>query len=165
VAGHTDRGRLIAIDQTSFLAVAWDGPYKFTDYSGERGNAASPIRGGLPVKKRLRKKHRLGEFTEWGHQLIILRNREDGFDEFLSAFIEEAVEANGCECGGAGTEDKLDVVVEIGRQADDPTGKLRKVTAWLDARPDVREYKTGPVFDLWSDSWEEIEMKMEIPEN
>jgi len=113
------------------------------------------------VKKRLRKKHHLGEFTEWGHQLVIIRNRQDGFDEFLNAFIEEAVEANGCQCGGAGTEDKLEVVVEIGRLADDPTGKLRKVTSWLEARPDVLEYKTGPLFDLWSDSWEELEMKVE----
>ena len=115
------------------------------------------------MKKRLRKKHHRGEFTEWGHPLAIIRNRQDGFDEFLDAFIEEAIEATGCQCGGAGTEDRLDMVVEIGRLAGDPTGKLRKVTAWLDARPDVREYKTGPLFDLWYDSWEKCEMKMEIP--
>ena len=40
------------------------------------------------MKKRLRKKHHLGEYTEWGHPLVILRNRQDGFDEFLNAFIE-----------------------------------------------------------------------------
>ena len=115
------------------------------------------------MKKRLRKKHHRGEFTQWGHQLVINRNRQDGFDEFLNAFIEEAIDANGCQCEGAGTEDKLEAVVEIGRLAEDPAGKLRKVTAWLDGRPDVREYKTGPVFDLWNGPWEEIEMKMEIP--
>jgi hypothetical protein len=50
------------------------------------------------MKKRLPKKHHQGEFTEWGHQFVILRNRQDGFD-----------------------------------------------------------------IDLWSDSWESLEMKLEFP--
>ncbi len=48
------------------------------------------------MKKRLRKKTFSGEFTEWARQLVITRNRKDGFDEFLDAFIEDAMEANGC---------------------------------------------------------------------
>ena len=51
-------------------------------------------------KKRLRKKKHLGEFAEWGRQFVIIRNRKDGFDEFLDAFIEEAIESSGCYCGG-----------------------------------------------------------------
>ena len=90
------------------------------------------------MKKRLRKKKHRGEFTEWGRQLVISRNRKDGFDEFLDAFIEEAIEANGCYCGGSGKEDKLDVVVELGRRSDDPAARLQKITAWLDDRPDVQ---------------------------
>ncbi len=43
------------------------------------------------MKKRLRKKKHYGEFTEWGRQLVIMRNRKDRFDEFLDAFIEEAI--------------------------------------------------------------------------
>jgi len=46
------------------------------------------------MKKRLRKKKHCCEFTEWGRQLVIVRNRKDGFGEFLDAFIEEAVESN-----------------------------------------------------------------------
>jgi uncharacterized protein len=117
------------------------------------------------MKKRLRKKHHRGEFTEWGQQILITRNRKDGFDEFLEAFLEDAIEANGCECGGAGMEDRLDAVVELGRLTDDPPGRIRRITAWLDAREDVLEYKTGPLFDLWYAPWKEIEMKMEFPED
>jgi uncharacterized protein YggL (DUF469 family) len=62
---------------------------------------------GIEHEKRLRKKKHCGEFTEWGRQLVIIRNRNDGLDEFLDAFIEEAIEANGCHCGGGGTADKL----------------------------------------------------------
>ena len=65
------------------------------------------------MRKRLRKKKHVDEYTEWGRQFIITRNRRDGFDEFLDVFIEEAIEANGCFCGGSGKEDKLDVVVEL----------------------------------------------------
>ena len=117
------------------------------------------------MKKRLRKKYHRGEFTEWGRQILITRNRKEGFDEFLEAFIEQGVEAAGCECGGAGLEDRLDVVVELGRLADDPAARFSRITAWLDGREDLKEYKTGPLFDLWYASWEEIEMKMEFPED
>jgi uncharacterized protein YggL (DUF469 family) len=66
------------------------------------------------MNKRLRKKKRCGEFAEWGRQLTITRNRKDGFDEFLDSFVEEAIESNGCYCGGGGREDSLTVMVELG---------------------------------------------------
>jgi uncharacterized protein YggL (DUF469 family) len=109
------------------------------------------------MKKRLRKKKPCGEFTEWGRQLVITRNRKDGFDEFLDAFIEEAIEANGCYCGGGGKEDKLDVVVELGRRSEDPAVKLQKITAWLNDRPDVQSWRTGDEFDLWHGDFHDIE--------
>jgi len=111
------------------------------------------------MKKRLRKKKHLGEFTQWGCQLVITRNRKDAFDEFLDAFIEEAIEANGCYCGGGGKEDKLNVVVELGRRLDDPAGRLKRITAWLDARPDVQSWKAGDEFDIWHGDFQDIEDK------
>ena len=113
------------------------------------------------MKKRLRKKKHQDEFREWGRQLVITRNTKDGFDEFLDAFIENAIEANGCYCGGGGKEDSLDVVVELGRMADDPDGRFKKITDWLDARPDVVRYRTGPLFDLWYELFEDIEGRAE----
>jgi uncharacterized protein len=109
------------------------------------------------MKKRLRKKKHLREFAEWGRQLIVTRNRSDGFDEFLDSFIEEAVEANRCYCGGGGKEDTLDVVIELGRRLDDPQARLNRITAWLDARPDVANWKTGEEFDIWIDEPVHIE--------
>ena len=109
------------------------------------------------MKKRLRKKKHLGEFTDWGRQLVILRNRKDGFDEFFDAFIEEAIESNGCYCGGGGKENTLDVVVELGRRSDDPNTKLNKITAWLDARPDVEKWKVGDEFDIWYGDFQDID--------
>jgi uncharacterized protein YggL (DUF469 family) len=75
------------------------------------------------MKKRLRKKKHHGEFTEWGRQIVITRNRKDGIDDFLDTFVEEAIEANGCYCGGGGGDEKLDFVVELGRSSADPDAK------------------------------------------
>ena len=109
------------------------------------------------MKKRLRKKKHRSEFTEWGRQLIITRNRKDGFDEFLDAFIGEAIEANGCNCGGGGKEEKLDVVVELGRRSGDHAARLKRITAWLDARPDVQSWSTSEEFDVWHADFQDID--------
>ncbi len=113
------------------------------------------------MKKRLRKKMHHGEFIEWGRQLIVTRNRKEGFDEFLDAFIEEAIEANGCYCGGGGMEARLDIVVELGRRSDDPDARLTKITAWLDGRPDVQSWRTGDEFDIWHGDFQDIGDKIE----
>lgn len=113
------------------------------------------------MKKRLRKKKRIGEFTEWGRQLVVVRNRKDGFDDFLDAFIEEAIEANGCYCGGGGQEDKLDVVVELGRRTNDPDARLGRITAWLDSRPDVEDWRVSEEFDLWHGDFRDINDEIE----
>jgi uncharacterized protein len=109
------------------------------------------------MKKRLRKKKHRGEFTEWGRQLVITRNQKDGFDEFFDAFVEEAIEANGCYCGVGGKEDKLDIVVELGRRSGDVVARLKRITAWLDARPDVESWRTGDEFNIWHGDFQDIE--------
>lgn len=101
------------------------------------------------MNKRLRKKKHLGEYAEWGRELEISRNAGDGFDDFMDIFIEEAIGANGCYCGGGGSAEKLSFVIELGRTCDDPNGRTKNIEAWLDARNDVRGYRIGPVFDLW----------------
>ncbi|MBW1940888.1 MAG: DUF469 family protein [Deltaproteobacteria bacterium] len=115
------------------------------------------------MKKRLRKKKHLGEFTEWGRQLVIMRNRMDKFDEFLDAFIDEAIESNGCYCGGGGKVDKLDVIVNLGHRSDDPDGRLNRITAWLDARADVKNWRVGEEFDIWHGDFQDIMTKFTPP--
>jgi len=89
--------------------------------------------------------------------MIITRNRKDGFDEFLDAFIEEAIEANACYCGGGGKEDKLDVIVGLGVRSENPDAKLTRITTWLGVRPDVKSWKVGQEFDLWHGDFVDIE--------
>jgi len=109
------------------------------------------------MKKRLRKKKHRGEFTEWGRQILILRNQKDGLDEFLDAFIDEAIEANGCYCGGGGTAEKLSFIVELGRRSDHPDDRLKSIVEWLESRADIQSWKVGEEFDLWHGDYEDIE--------
>jgi uncharacterized protein len=104
-----------------------------------------------------KKKHR-GEFAEWGRQLVITRHRKDEFDEFLDAFISDAIEANGCFCGGGGKEERLDVIVELGRRSEDPGARLKNIAAWLDSRPDVQRWKIGEEVSSYADSLKKEEM-------
>jgi uncharacterized protein len=113
------------------------------------------------MKKRVRKKKHRGEFAEWGRQLVITRNRKDEFDEFLDAFIAEAIEANGCFCGGGGKEERLDLIVELGRRSEDPGARLKNIAAWLDSRPDVQRWKIGEEVDIWNGDFEDTENPIE----
>ena len=97
------------------------------------------------MRKRLRKKLHLGEFTEWGRELKIVLNNEDDFDGFLDDFIVDAIEANGCSFGGYGTEG----IVQLGRVVDDPEGKFEKIAKWLDSRDDVKNWTAGEEIDIW----------------
>jgi uncharacterized protein YggL (DUF469 family) len=58
-------------------------------------------------------------------------------DAFQGAFIVEAIEGNGCYCGGSFSDDKIDVIVELGKVPEDPEDKFARVTAWLDTRSDI----------------------------
>lgn len=109
------------------------------------------------MKKRLRKKEHRGEFAEWGRQLVATRNTRHDADAFQDAFILEAIEANGCCCGGCLSDDKIDVIVELGRMSEHPEATFAKVTAWLDARPDVEGWRAGELFDLWHGDYQDID--------
>jgi uncharacterized protein YggL (DUF469 family) len=101
------------------------------------------------MRKRLRKKKHIGEFTAFGCLLTIDRKPTTGIDEFMDAFISDAIEANGCYCGGGGTEDRLEFVVELGRKSDNPEGRIKQICNWLDSRQNVEDYKLGELTDLW----------------
>jgi hypothetical protein len=43
---------------------------------------------------------------------------------FQDAFILEAIEGNGCYCAGSFFDDKINVIVELGKMSEDPEGKF-----------------------------------------
>lgn len=118
------------------------------------------------MKKRLRKKKHFGEFTKWGRQLVITLNRKDALGPFFDAFLEEAIEPNGCYCFGGGSGVEVSVIVELGRRSENPEAKMKAVITWVDARPDVESWRMGEEFDVWHgdlhDIMDEIEQTTDV---
>ena len=108
------------------------------------------------MKKRLRKKKHLDEFAQWGRQIVIVLHEEANLDAFLDDFIDEAIEGNGCFCGGGGPPEALGFVIELGPQSDDPDARFEKIGEWLDARDDIQSWKAGKEFVLWHGDYEDI---------
>ena len=114
------------------------------------------------MKKRIRKKQRIGEYTEWGRHVAIARKSKSRFDEFLDAFVEEAIVSNGCFCGGGGKGKRMEYIVELGRGLDDGEAKMKRIAAWLDARTDVRIWRSSIKFDLWHDDAERLRVTLDV---
>jgi uncharacterized protein YggL (DUF469 family) len=100
------------------------------------------------MKKRLRKKKHLKEFAEYGIKLIVYRNTKENDISFHDDFIINAIEKNKCYCGGFLYDDKIDVIVELGRK---PTheDKIYKITKWNKERPDISSWEFGDMIDIW----------------
>jgi uncharacterized protein YggL (DUF469 family) len=114
-----------------------------------------PIRSKM--KRRLRKKKHLGEFKEFGVPFALRRKRKDDFDSFLDAFLEEAVEANGCYCAGSGKDDEFVGFIELGIQKDNPEERLEKIVIWMKTHPDIDKFIIGQVVDAWYGPFEEMD--------
>lgn len=101
------------------------------------------------MKKRLRKKRRVGEFREFGFELKFRLSDgldEAGLDGFWDEFIGEAIEAQGLMCGG-GCGRVWDVFIARPGRHSATEDDRREVRAWLDRHPHVAEVYAGPLVD------------------
>lgn len=99
------------------------------------------------MKKRLRKKIHVNEFALLGRLILITRTSKEGLEDFLSGFID-IVDENECDCSGGCSDDTLELIVELGGPADDREGRLKKISAWLDGRSDVKSWTAHGEFDV-----------------
>jgi uncharacterized protein len=100
----------------------------------------------LTMKKRLRKKKRLGEFREWGREVSINLREGTSGEEFINDFIGMIEDAKLC-CGGGGRGVEWKMVVELG--TSDRETKWNVVRQWLESRRDIADWSVGYEFDLW----------------
>lgn len=98
------------------------------------------------MKRRLRKKKRLGEFRELGREVTIRLKAGGSGEAFLDGLIE-MVEDTGLCCGGGGGGQEWELVVELG--SGEWAKKWAELSRRLDARDDVADWSAGPEFDLW----------------
>ena len=105
------------------------------------------------MNKRLRKKHRTGEFTEYGFLLrfsLPSSWSEVEADRFLDEFIA-MVEYQGLAFGGAGRLEWDGFVVRGGPRGTVTPDQRARVEAWLAARPEVDSFTLGPLIDAWQE--------------
>lgn len=104
------------------------------------------------MKKRLRKKYRVGEFRELCFEFSIEYKGDVNAPEcmkFLEALIEDCIEANDLDCEGSINIDGCNIVA----RATDPTktsqAQLEAVKSWLEAREDVTVLSFSELEDYW----------------
>ena len=103
------------------------------------------------MRKRLRKKLRLGEFQEFGLELRFRLDpalSDDDVDRFTDSFILQGIEANDLMCGG-GCGREWDVFVTRARQGSLTSEQVAAVRAWLEGHPSVRDVRLGELQDAW----------------
>jgi uncharacterized protein YggL (DUF469 family) len=104
------------------------------------------------MRKRLRKKRRLGEFRENAFDVsYTLRPglSTEQAEDFLFRFLEEAIEANDLSCGGGGQGESWELCVTRAGRGSPNEDQRAAVSAWLASQWAVRSHNLGAFFDAW----------------
>ena len=102
------------------------------------------------MKKRLRKKKRLGDFREYGFEVAFRMRPQSDSDTVFDAFIREAIEANGLLFGGS--PDGGFVTSQV-RRASATEADREAVGNWLQRRAEVFDIHVCELRDAWH-GWE-----------
>jgi len=105
------------------------------------------------MRKRLRKKLRLGEFQELGFevQFRLPENfNEAELDTFMDTFVIEAVEQNSLICGGGGKGHEWSFFV-CRPDRKTSTEKDRFIIASFLENRGISDFHVGPLVDAWHD--------------
>ena len=102
----------------------------------------------MGMRKRLRKKKHLGEFQEFGVNVVAKLRPGVDFDAFLDDFLCYAVEANGLAFGGGGTALEFEGFLELGNRAV-YVSNLTTVSTWLAADSRIKSFQLAEPVDAW----------------
>jgi len=98
------------------------------------------------VRKRLRKKKRLGEFKEYGFEIAFRIRESAQSNPIFNAFIVEAIEGNGLQFGGS--PDGGFAAANAARASATEEHRAQ-VRAWLQRQPEVTDIRVGELRDAW----------------
>ena len=107
------------------------------------------------MRRRLRKKLRMAEFTEHGFDVQYeLRPTvgEGAAQSFLDRFLMEAIEGHGLLCGGGCGPKAWDFFVVARGRATATDAQRLSVQEWLASQPDVAAHAVGALQNAWHDS-------------
>lgn len=106
------------------------------------------------MKKRLRKKYRVGEFRELCFEFTFdykgdINSQE--CEQFLHAFVDDCIEYNGLNCEGNLTDEGCNITARAEDATQTSETQRQAVKTWLSARPDVEVKSFGELVDAWYD--------------
>lgn len=105
------------------------------------------------LKRRLRKKYHLGEFQEFGFEVIVNFKKGTGeiqFDKFWNEFIDE-IEKNKLMCGGGGDYNSWQVFLTSEKKFTSPTISDKEIIkVFLENYLDVKSFEIGELKDAWN---------------
>jgi uncharacterized protein YggL (DUF469 family) len=105
------------------------------------------------MKKRLRKKKRIGEFKEFGFKAGFRFSNhitKKARNNLLNRFIEEAIEKNGLQFGGGGGGSEWDGFVAINKSRGSTLETHRQaVENWFIHEAEIQEYYVTTMIDAW----------------
>ena len=105
------------------------------------------------MRRRLRKKRRLAEFTQLGFNLrySVRENlSSEALDDLLDRFILEAIEANGLFCGGGGGPKEWHFFAYPQGRRSATEADARHVGEWLSGQEAISAFSLGSFEDLWN---------------
>ncbi|MFW6148151.1 MAG: 50S ribosome-binding protein YggL [Thermodesulfobacteriota bacterium] len=109
------------------------------------------------MKKRLRKKKRVGEFKVFGVPVAIKLAAGTDFVSFIDVFLLDAIEANGCYVSGGGRKERFVGLIELGRKSELPEERLKRISAWLSGSSEVESSAIGKITDAWYGPFDELD--------
>ena len=109
------------------------------------------------IKKRLRKKFRVGEFKQLGFSITFYHKNEEAIDKFI-----EYLEANKMCCGGGGTDIKSTFfVMPVGKRNTLSYDDQRKLIVFTKSIPGVTFIIHLDLVDAWYNDAEVYMKKLE----
>ncbi|MDO5451314.1 MAG: 50S ribosome-binding protein YggL [Akkermansia sp.] len=104
------------------------------------------------MKKRLRKKFRVGEFQELCFEFSFEYKGDvesPECEKFLHSFVEECIEANDLNCEGCFADNGCNISARATDPKQTSEAQRAAVKAWLEAREDVELKSFGELEDAW----------------
>jgi uncharacterized protein YggL (DUF469 family) len=105
------------------------------------------------MKKRLRKKFRVGEFQEFGFAVeleLAGKGMGDAVPELVDRFLGEVVEAGRLCAAGGGQGTRWNFFIcSTARRGSVDERQRQQVAEWLAAAPGLASHQVGPLVDAW----------------
>jgi uncharacterized protein len=108
------------------------------------------------MKRRLRKKHHVGEFVQLGFEVSFKGTSTLSEQEqagLLWDFVEQAIEGNDLEAGGGGSNEMCLYVTSAKRNRSATADQCEMVHKWLATDKRIASFEIGELTDAWQESY------------